>query len=289
MNPEAGNYTGDQPLFLRTPLARKRDVPFLHCYRMLDFGWMSASRLAMANHPFPVVPRSKDRWVFMAWLVLRHGGTYGENPAFAPVIEAWRIRHEADMRPTRDVIEAALISAGVTVAGVAARLGIDPDIVAAYESLFYNVLDRKEDHLFLRNVVYPNTRFEEMAKGYFDKADMGKLLLRLGYNKGLDEVLHFAGFRNGYGQGITSEQAASLFQQEVMVGGYLLLASGMSNFDRAHGTVSAARQVLQASKIGGESTSSTDQSSLLGDLLLDQLAEDSAWTKASIEKAIGVA
>ncbi len=45
----------------------------------------------------------------------------------------------------------------------------------------------------------------------------------------------------------------------------------------------------QAQKIGGEGTGNTDHSAGFGELILEQLGGDSAWTRAEIEKTIKTA
>jgi len=93
------------------------------------------------------------------------------------------------------VLEAALITQELTPAGLALKVRMEPEVVEAYEALFFNVYDRREDHMYMRNLVYPGTRLEEYFEEQMSKGNYGQHLMRIGYNRGLDTVLFFSGFR----------------------------------------------------------------------------------------------
>ena len=61
---------------------------------------------------------------------------------------------------TRDneAIKALLLSDDVDYKFIASGTAINIDTIKAYERLFFNVVDRKNEHMFIKNVVYPDGR-----------------------------------------------------------------------------------------------------------------------------------
>lgn len=229
-----------------------RNIRFMRSYADLDFGWKAAMALGESSCEFPLFLEDRDLWVYRAWLMHRQPNLAGHT-GFHPIMEAVHLHKDPIHRPTTQVLNALLISSDSTIESVASALHIDVDVVAAYEVLFYNVMDRKKDNLFLRNQVYPHTRLEEMLEGYFQNhGSLEKMLIRLGYNRGSKEVLHFAGFRTDLMDRTDGKQASGLFQQELLVNGYILARNGFLDMSHHHATIVAAKQIVTASKLGGE-------------------------------------
>jgi hypothetical protein len=77
---------------------------------------------------------------------------------------------------------------------VAEKTGYPKLTVEAFEILFFNVLDRHQDGLYLSAIVYPETRAVELADDYFETVPVEDMLLRVAYNRrDIDLVLHLAG------------------------------------------------------------------------------------------------
>ncbi len=232
--------------------------PFLQSYADLSFGWKAVYGLAASSSVFPVALSGRDQWITRSWLHFSRiavAGAAGDRrfKDRDPVVEAAvALKHGADHSSSRTVVEAALLAPGATCAEVAARTSIPLPVVEAYEVLFHNVVDRKEDFLYLRNLVYPETRLVEMVENYFSEGDLGLVLSRISYNSGMDDMMHFAGFREAFVSGLDSNKAANLFQEQVMIQGYVLARNGFLNFRRGGTAVDSARQIIQAAKIGGD-------------------------------------
>lgn len=232
---------------------------FVHAYGDVAFGWKAADRLAATQAGFPVFPHKRYRWVYLAWRLLQDMRRRARMPIFEPVVKAVMIRSTHSGRPMRQVIEALLIIPDISLDTIAEAIGYDRDAIEAYAALYFDVCDRRDEHLFIRNLVYPKTRFEETVAGYTEHGDMDKLLLRLAYNRGLEATLHFAGFRvQNNGRQLSHAQAYELFQQELMSNGYMLSMAGFLNYRNLHPTLSAARQFAQATKIAGTDTGGLD-------------------------------
>lgn len=262
----------------------KVSLDFLMGYSSLDFGWRAAVAFAKANRPLPFVPSGKDSWVYKAWKATADPDTFKGHPAVDVMQQAWEIRHSIAGRSTKQVLEAALISReGTDIPKLAFRLGLPKQLIEAYEVLHFNVHDRWADHVFLRNLVYPHSRFEEMLKGYLSKGNIEAILRRMGYDKGLDSVLYFAGFRNGYGEELSMEEAANLFQQHLMVQGYILGANGLLTHSQHYPVVNAARQFLQTKNLGGQEVGNNYQFDNLGGSIRDALNRDSQFVQDNLK------
>lgn len=266
------------------PLAIKEAVltQFLYGYTDLAFGWRAARRLADAQAAFPLFPSGRMHWVYLAWLFFQDQERYCGHPRFRPLIDAYLLNASVDGRPSREALNAMLITSEATLEEVARRSGMPLAVVDAYEALFFNVLDRREDHMFLRNLVYPHSRMEEMLEGYFDKGNMGQILLRMGYNKTIDEVLYFAGFRSSYGADLNYADAVDAFQTQVMTSGVILASNGFLMHRKQHVTINSARGIVQAGKIGGQEVVGGEAGGSLGDALSSQLAQDGRTIRAAL-------
>ncbi len=248
---------------LPCPFDQEEMVRFVRSYNEPNFAWLAASSLASTDAMLPIFPHGSDRWFYRCWLLLKDTSGQKYNEDFDPIREAFVWNQMPEHRPTRELIEALLLCPGSTTARVASVLNIEPDVVEAYECLFFNVIDRRADSLFLRNVVYPDTKMEEMVQGYFEKANLGWVLRRLGYNYTMEDVLHFAGVRQtGYREGVTEAQAYAEFQQTTMANGCILASSGFLNFHTPVAGLAAAKTLATSANMGGK-----EQDGSAGDLV----------------------
>ena len=228
---------------------------FVRCYNEFDFAWRAASQLSKHDCVLPIFPHGSDKWFYRAWLLLKDTKANTGNTIYDPIREAWLCENHPDQRSTRELLRALLITTGATVSRVAEVLHLDPALVEAYECLFFNVIARKEDHLFIRNFVYPDTKMEEMVPNYFEKANLGKVLLRMGYNYSTEDVLHFAGMRlQSYREGITEAQAFADYQHKTMANGLILASLGFLNYSMPFSGLIAAKNLASAARIGGGDT-----------------------------------
>ena len=270
-----GSSTRD-PVVCSTMLSWDDTAHFMRAYNNPAFGWHAASVLHRSGTPdFPVFPERKLRWVHLAWLQLCRPDLYRYDQRFEPVRQALQIHTQRENEDTRGFLEAALMTSQGTAEELGQRIGWPALAIEAYDALFWNVRDRQADKLFLRNVVYPNTRLEELIEDYLPKGNLNKVLLRMGYNKDLDTVMHFAGFGgNDFIGGMSCTQATDMFQREVMVQGYLLASNGFLNYEKQHVSMTAARSLLQAAKIGGADTGGETSAGIFAEVMATQLEQD---------------
>lgn len=157
------------------------------------FGWYIARAFASARLPFPEVVTGRDHWLLQAYLAFLNPSAE-QSPHLA---DAHRIH---DAPGTLAATLKALLIAGLGepiddhLQLVAAKTGIPVQTVEAFEILFFNVLERHKDGLYLSNLVYPNGRTVEFEDGYVVNTPAADLLLRAAYNsRDVALVEHLAG------------------------------------------------------------------------------------------------
>ncbi len=248
---------------------------FQWAYNEPSFGWMAAEELFLSGvRDFPVPPEGTLKWVFRAWLLQKYKNEYIGNPSMRPVREAYMLFADERNKVMRHVVEAALITHDMQPALLGQKLGMDGATIEAYDALFWNVYDRRSDHMFLRNQVYPDTRIEEYFEDYPTKQSLGKHLLRIGYNKDLKSVLFLAGFREDMLSSMDAQQASALFKKTVMVQGLMLAENGFLNFTKHHPTVLSAKSIIQANLIGGNEQGGEVSTGTFSDYAFKQLGDD---------------
>jgi hypothetical protein len=241
------NFFGGSNSSSNVGILDNASMRFIMAYKDLSLGWKSAKLLAGSSVPFPCFISGDDLWIYKAYLYCLDSKKF-----FNRSIAEARGLASNQMSRDNEAIRALLISDDIDYKFISARTSLSIDTVKAYERLFFNVVDRKQDHMFIKNVVYPDGRLVEMFDDYLKNEDLGKILIRTGFNNGADHVLHFAGFRSGLVHSLANgnnmpNQLEALF----MANGYLLARNGWIN-QRSHAAgVSNARNLLQAAKQGG--------------------------------------
>jgi hypothetical protein len=229
--------------------------PFIHVYKNPAIGWHSAAIFASTGKRFPIPLSGEDHWVFKAYLYCLNPDKYSDPN----VLEAIMLSHP-EMKGIRDVIESLLMTSDHDKPSqISKALGISERTVSAYEKLFFNVLDRKKDLMYLRNLVYPDSRLVEMFDGYAASEDFGMLMRRYGYNHNGSELLYLAGMPvENFALEMSSAQSAGKLEGVLMSQGFLLTKLGFVNQTQNAQAIFHARSVIAAAKQGGQDTSGED-------------------------------
>lgn len=262
---------------------------FQWSYNEPAFGWKAAREIYLSGvRDFPLPPEGPLKWVFRAWLLQRYPKEYLNHDCLKPVRAAWLINAHDDNRSTRDVLRAALITHDMDPKSLGVRMGMDPEIMEAFDTLFWNVYHRRKDHMFLRNLVYPNSRLEEYCQDYATRHSLGKHLLRIGYNKDIKNVLFWAGFRQETWEGMDAQQASALFKKSVLVQGLMLAENGFLNYTKHHPTVISAKSIIQANLIGGNDAGGEGTMGTFSEFAMNQIENDSAALESEMRRVAGL-
>lgn len=227
---------------------RAHDI-FVAKYRDLELGWFLAREFAQRRRPFPVTCIGSDRWVYRAY-----AHQLGQHD---PIItEARAIQVEPSLRNDCDVLRAALITKDLDVPLLSQKTGVPIDVILAFEKLFFNVIDRHEDAMYLRSAIYPGSRFCEMYEDYAEHEAWGALLMRVGFNRGLESVLLMAGLTQGHilKTGDTGAALADQLECTIMANALLLVHAGLGHGKNNAVSLNHAKSILTAAKQGGADT-----------------------------------
>lgn len=220
---------------------------FILAYKDLALGWKCAKLLANSDTRFPCFMSGDDLWVFKAYMYFIDSKRYYNKH----VAEA-RALASNQLYRSGESINALLISDEVDYKFIAQRTSIHEDTIKAYERLFYNIVDRRNDYMFVKNIVYPDGRMVEMFDDYLKNEDLGRILLRTGYNNGPEHVLHFSGFKSALLNTLASGNSVpAQLEALFMANGYLLARNGWLNQRNDAVGLYNARSILQAAKQGG--------------------------------------
>lgn len=212
---------------------------FIRAYKDVSFGWNLVRYLVRNKLELPSI--ENDEYIVRAYRFERYG--IMDDAIFAA------IAFNADeLKEIRAILQSCLVVENVDIKEIAEKLGINEDSIRAYESLFYNVIDRSKEAAWLATIIYPETRFVEMSPTYVQDAGHQWLLKRSGYNNGFETVAHFSGLRTNMNRDMSN--AASKMENALMVNGYLLATNGYINQRDAQG-IFHAKTIISAEKQGG--------------------------------------
>jgi len=262
----------DDKLNSRTRIAGETGVidydldRFLDAYTNLGFGWHAVKTLAVNRQDFPTCLEGEDEIVFRAYL-----HNCSKRYFCQEVWEAEMLKKQS-MHQSRSILEAMLLATDATPEAVADHLGLSLPTVLAYEKLFFNIFDRRQDELFLASVAYPHGRFVETFDTYSASEPLHMLLRRLGYNTSMANVLHWGGLRSGLLEKLASSATTpSQLEALIMANGYMLAQAGFMNQQANSTGLHHAKTLLTAAKAGGEDNAPVTPFASLGSLLRGEI------------------
>lgn len=240
-------------------------VHYAQCHKNLQFGWDFAQAMnANEDTPFPAILHGDDLYVWRAYNFLNGG----EDSVIASALQLTL----ADNVMLANQIKALLVTEDITARYIADKLGMPEETIIAYEKLFFNVLDRKRDHAFLAQVIYPEGRLVEAAEDYIERTDVGEILLRAGFNNGAEHILYAMGLSNNpYGHKDVHDIATQL-DRTFLSDGCLFAAMGWANQKRNARPILNARASLVAGKMGKGDTDGAGLPTITpGEILMTEL------------------
>jgi hypothetical protein len=249
---------------------KQKMLRYSAAYANLQFGWHYVQRLLDEGLEFTRTMRDHGGPAMVAAYNYFARNTNDQN-----VMEAWMLAAAPERKAERHIVEAALCSKDYTLEEAAEFTGLSKDSIAIYEKLFFNIVDRRRESLFIATVLYPNSRLVEMFEGYLSDPTtcFPQLLKRSGYVNSIKDVMYFAGHPDGNGllASLASRETPERLEALIMANGYLLARNGWIN-QRSLG-ISQARGLMAAAKAGGEQRSASLDSPFtsLGSSLSDEL------------------
>lgn len=237
---------------------------FVTAYRDLKFGWNFIRFLLRTGNEFPPELMSYE-YLYRAYKFEKHGTN---DPDIMMAISFDHPSHDY----FSTLLQSFLLVEDIDIDYIVKKTSFSKSTILAFEGLFFNVLSRNEEHAWLASQVYPSTRFVEMKADYATKECFSKLLMRAGYNSGLEHVEYFSGLRNDLLTTGDMVNAASKMENALMINGYMLATSGYLNTQGSSG-IHHARTLIAAEKQGGSPEAGNEDLGLIsmGESLLGEL------------------
>jgi len=250
---------------------------YITCYKNMQFGWAFVRQLITLDLPLPEISTAEEP-IYRAYLFEKHRHPDKE------LFEAVCLFHPA-MRAQARVLNALLRDQQVVYKTIADRLGLKVEVVYLYEQLFYNVVDRRAEALFIATLNYPQTRAVENSDTYTRDVSVEDLLGRAAYNRGIDDAMYFVGLpRNPYA-GRTVPETSQALESQFLANGLFFAMNGYLNQEHGTAGLRAAKSLLSAAKMGGQEQSAVPVYDFgnISDVLLRQMTTmRQAWRPAAL-------
>lgn len=220
--------------------------------RLLDacmdpaFGWHAVNCLYQKGLRDRIFFGGKLKWVWKAWH-MKLGYT---SRSLDAVEEAIHIASDRHYPARRYALEGAMVVKGANARKVGELLGLSHKTVECYDTLFFNVMDRSDDLTYISAIIYPRGRIEEMARGFFEHANVGTIVRRIGHGGSDGDLAWAAGLRFSPVDSMAIDVAKEQNERITLAIGAMMVKN-FGHYAEPHATIAAARQVIQAGKIGG--------------------------------------
>jgi len=245
----------------------RRLAKFLFGYKDVGFGWKLAQVFAKHGLPMPPVSEAPDEPLLQAYVYCRN--SKHACPDFLQALSLTsRMRASASK-----TIRALLITKDVNIVDLGNSLRISPGALHIYQTLFFNVADRRSDVMYIRDIVYPDTRVSEMLRDQFHSDEVGDILLRAGYDNGQADVMHMAGIADSSElMMVAAAESSKSFETLMMAQAAMFARNGWLPLSKQAPAINNARQLLAAGKIGGDTTNQNmDGPAMMGAAIMEDL------------------
>ena len=220
---------------------------FAICYKDLAFGWHFIKSYSDIEECMPASV-VEEHSLIRAYNFERHGGRD------IPMAQAVAIE-TALPQNIKNTITSMFFCEGITIQKIAEVTNFDEDTIRLYEELFFNILDRKSQSLFMAGLVYPETRAEEFSQRYLDFVDSNTLLRRASYNSGIESTMALAGFKETFLEFGNAADNTTKLESAMMSNAFFLASCGFLNSRNSPG-ITNAKGIMAAAKLGGNDDAS---------------------------------
>lgn len=274
-------------------IADEARAKFIATYSNPAYGWDISMAYASARVVLPATLNGRDHWLFKAYLMRIDSRRWRD----ADVMGAWALANLVESRSLKTKVCSLLLSGcgkdpDKHRRAVAEAASIPFRVLEAFDTLFYNVLDRAADAAYLSEQVFPHTRYVSIAEDYLKITGIADLVKRASYNhRDLEMSTYLAGF--GDESFMAKLSARSDREQELtrhLMGNALMLVHAGALNQRSIG-LQRAQGLIAASRQSGptiETPAIADASIFMADALKTALAAHSDQrVKIAVEDAGG--
>ncbi len=239
---------------------------FILAYRDYGFGWKYAYAFARRGEFIPLEMDPEDRAIVEANYFCLNPERLG-----SPVIKRVMALSSPQLRQEAAVLQALLLVPRLSFEEIARQVSQPLEVVEAYHTLFFNIRSRMDDGMYLRHIVYPDSRLANLMSGRRpDREDAGRLLRESALTEGVSSVLYLAGVGNT--PALEVSDARQQLERKIIGQAAILANNGWLDNANGHASITMARQLIQADKLGGnDDNGPRSPGSVIGALLLNDV------------------
>jgi hypothetical protein len=226
------------------------------------FGWHFVKAMSQGGRALPL-------WINEDYLRRAYQFERGKNSRDFAIVEAVGLNHPRNYY-RKAIFQAALITETPFLA-LSERLGYEEDTIRAFEQLFFNVRDRKHEHVYIGALTFETGVLVELMPNYLMREAVGTILIRTAARHGLEATLSLAGLTPGRMLSQEVHDNASKIEARIMENALQLADYGLLN-QRTPG-ISNAKGLIQAAKASGQQTKTQELIgvSSLGESLMQEI------------------
>jgi hypothetical protein len=146
-----------------------------------NWGWRVAYSYFIERKPLP--PTIQNPAIRRAYYFL-----HGQDDENLAIVVSLFLPGNSDRRI---VLQGLLCAKDITLSGIAHLLGLHPDVIELYESLFFNV--RGRDSLYLATAIFPSTRLLAIKDAETGPTLTASMMMQMGRDFGWKAVARMAG------------------------------------------------------------------------------------------------
>lgn len=254
---------------------------YTYCYSSLKFGWEFAAYMAnkCKGKKFPTFLHGDDLYITRAYKFIRSKGKNGDK-----LMKKVVALTSATFSKARTGIESMLLAkdAGEEVYHeIASAFGMEEEVIRAYEKLFFNVIDRKRESIFIASLVMPEGRLEETNPGYWKETPQEAIFRRVAYERGAGIIKYLLGISedNPY-RALDANMAAGEFNKQLMSSALFYSTLGFYNSPQ----VEAGRKVIQSALTNDADTLKGNAIAPVADSVRDEVIMHTEITAARMNQ-----
>ncbi|MCW4026199.1 MAG: hypothetical protein NWE76_01785, partial [Candidatus Bathyarchaeota archaeon] len=163
-------------------MVSSRDAEITHFavnYAETNFAWKFIKALIHNHIPLPPPVDIDDEWLIRTY-------RFETDPTYKDeAIRGAHMLNKRSMEMTKYALKGMIMSPdNNSTEEIESKINISADVITAFEKIFFNVRDRRDEILFVSQVVYPEGRIVECIDDYIRRESLGNLIMRAGYNNG---------------------------------------------------------------------------------------------------------
>jgi hypothetical protein len=212
-----------------------------------DFGWYYVKYWLDADLRLPSAVSQRSIYLMYVRLWFKH-----QEDEVAQALEP----REPPNAYKRTAVEAYAFCRDLQIPEIAERVGIPSEALNVYYDLFFNVPNRRDEPLYVAQIVYPDTKLSDLRDDGFDPDNIRQNLFRVAYEGGSKALEFELGTRIRTFSSASNMNLAINLEGRILSNARTVARLGGLNSKKAYVGVRPAVGLLQAAHQSGQTADS---------------------------------